>query len=146
MIRVRIIGAGSGTPAGGIISLRPPCFLKLSGTKTVKVLPSSLGVALLVMLPLLYTDVSDSWRLASRRQRLAIGIAGVATELGLAMVATLLWSFLLDGPLRSAAFLVATTTWVSTLAIHCRGGGAALPETSTASSVFAQRVCPACLQ
>ncbi|MEI8395451.1 MAG: HlyD family efflux transporter periplasmic adaptor subunit [Rhodospirillaceae bacterium] len=78
----------------------------------------TMGVALLVLLPVLYTDVSDSWRLTSRRQRLAIAVAGVATELGLALVATLLWSFLPDGPLRSAAFLVATTTWVSTLAIN----------------------------
>lgn len=78
----------------------------------------TMGLALLVLLPVLYTDVSDSWRLVSRRQRLAIAAAGVATELGLALIATFLWSFLPDGPLRSAAFLVATTTWVSTLAIN----------------------------
>ena len=78
----------------------------------------TMGVALLVMLPVLYTDVSDSWRLSSRRQRMAIGVAGVTAELGLALIATFLWSFLPDGPLRSAAFLVATTTWVSTLAIN----------------------------
>ncbi|MEI7608851.1 MAG: site-2 protease family protein, partial [Rhodospirillaceae bacterium] len=78
----------------------------------------TMGVALLVMMPVLYTDVSDSWRLPSRRQRMAIGVAGVAAELGLALIATFLWSFLPDGPLRSAAFLVATTTWVSTLAIN----------------------------
>ena len=78
----------------------------------------TMGVALLVMMPVLYTDVSDSWRLSSRRQRMAIGVAGVAAELGLALIATFLWSFLPDGPLRSAAFLVATTTWVSTLAIN----------------------------
>jgi len=78
----------------------------------------TMGVALLVMWPMLYTDVSDSWRLVSRRQRLLIGVAGVATELALALIATFLWSFLPDGPARSAAFLVATTTWVSTLAIN----------------------------
>ncbi len=78
----------------------------------------TMGVALLVMLPVLYTDVNDTWRLTSRRQRLAVGIAGVAAELGLAFIATFLWSFLPDGTLRSAAFLVATTTWVTTLAIN----------------------------
>ena len=51
-------------------------------------------------------------RLTSRRKRMAIGIAGVTAELGLAFIATFLWSFLPDGALRSAAFLVATTTWV----------------------------------
>jgi len=78
----------------------------------------TMGVALLVLWPVLYTDVSDSWRLPGRRQRLLIGAAGVATELALALIATFLWSFLPDGPARSGAFLVATTTWVSTLVIN----------------------------
>lgn len=78
----------------------------------------TMGVALLVLWPVLYTDVTDSWRLVSRRQRLLIDAAGVMTELMLALVATFLWSFLPDGPSRSAAFLVATTTWITTLAIN----------------------------
>ena len=78
----------------------------------------SMGVAFLVMMPVLYTDTSDAWRLSSRRQRLAIGAAGVATELCLAALATLAWSFLPDGPARSAAFLIATVTWIGTLAIN----------------------------
>ncbi len=78
----------------------------------------TMGLALLVLWPVLYTDASDAWRLVSRQQRLLIGVAGVATELGLALIATFLWSFLPDGPARSAAFLVATTTWVSTLAVN----------------------------
>lgn len=79
---------------------------------------SSLGVALLVMMPVLYTDTSSAWRLASRRQRLAIGAAGMMTELAIAAWATLAWSFLPDGMLRSAAFMLATTTWIMTLAIN----------------------------
>ena len=60
----------------------------------------------------------DAWRLVSRRQRLLIGAAGVLTELGLALIATFLWSFLPDGPARSATFLVATTTWITSVAIN----------------------------
>jgi len=78
----------------------------------------TMGVAFVVLVPMLYTDVSDAWRLPSRRQRLLIGAAGVLTELGLALVATFLWSFLPDGPVRSAAFLVATTTWITSIAIN----------------------------
>jgi putative peptide zinc metalloprotease protein len=78
----------------------------------------TMGVAFLVLWPVLYTDTSDAWRLVSRRRRLAIGIAGMATELGLALIATLLWSFLPDGPARSAAFALATVTWVATLLIN----------------------------
>ncbi len=78
----------------------------------------SMGVALLVLWPVLYTDASDSWRLTSRRQRFIIGAAGMSTELTIAVYATLLWNFLPDGPLRSSVFLLATTTWIVTLLIN----------------------------
>ncbi|RJL16465.1 HlyD family efflux transporter periplasmic adaptor subunit [Pectobacterium polaris] len=79
---------------------------------------ATMGVAFLVMMPVLYTDTSGSWKLTSRRQRMAIGAAGMRTELVLAAWATLAWSFLPDGMLRSAAFMLATTTWIMTLAIN----------------------------
>lgn len=78
----------------------------------------TMGVAFLVLWPVLYTDVTDAWRLKSRRERLRIGAAGMGAELMLAAWATLAWSFLPDGPLRSACFLVATVTWLLTLAIN----------------------------
>jgi len=79
---------------------------------------ASMGIVFMVLWPVLYTDTSDAWRLVSRRQRLAIGAAGMAAELTLAAYATLAWSFLPDGPLRSAAFLLATSTWVLTLLVN----------------------------
>lgn len=78
----------------------------------------TMGVAFLVMWPVLYTDTSDAWKLTSQKQRLFIGLAGMASELIPAVVATFLWSFLPDGPVRSAVFLVATVTWVLTLVIN----------------------------
>lgn len=78
----------------------------------------TMGVAFLVMLPVLYTDTTDAWKLTSRRARMHIGAAGMLAELVLAVVATLLWSFLPDGPLRAGVFLLATSTWLITLAIN----------------------------
>lgn len=78
----------------------------------------TMGVALLVLWPVLYTDASDSWKLVSRRQRLSIGAAGILVELSLAAIATLMWSFMPDGAARSAVFLIATTTWIATLLIN----------------------------
>jgi putative peptide zinc metalloprotease protein len=78
----------------------------------------TVGVALMVMMPVLYSDVSDAYRLSSRRKRLWIAAAGVVAELGLAAVATLLWGFLPDGLLRSLVFVAATTSWVMSLAIN----------------------------
>lgn len=77
-----------------------------------------IGIAFMMLLPMPYTDVTDAWRLPLRRQRLAIGVAGIVVELALAAIATLAWSFLPDGGLRSAAFILATTTWIMTLSIN----------------------------
>lgn len=47
-----------------------------------------------------------------------IALAGVKVELSLAALATLTWSFLPDGPLRTATVLLATTTWLTSLAVN----------------------------
>lgn len=77
-----------------------------------------MGVAFLVMWPMLYTDTGESWRLRSHRQRLAISIAGVSTELALAGLATFFWAILDDGVLRQAMLYLATTAWVLSLALN----------------------------
>jgi putative peptide zinc metalloprotease protein len=78
----------------------------------------SMGVAFMVLWPIPYTDVNEAWKLPDRRARLLISMAGVATELLIAIWATLAWSLLEDGLLRSAVFLLATTTWISTLLVN----------------------------
>jgi len=82
----------------------------------------TMGVAFLVMWPVLYTDTNEAWKLTSSRERLAIGAAGMLGELALAAIALVAWNLLPDtpafGPLRSGAFLLATTTWLLTLAIN----------------------------
>ncbi|MGO2233524.1 MAG: site-2 protease family protein [Marinomonas sp.] len=42
---------------------------------------SSMGIAFLLMTPILYTDTTDAWRLRSRFQRLSIVMAGVKVEI-----------------------------------------------------------------
>ncbi len=78
----------------------------------------AMGVALLVLWPVLWTDVTDSWRLTDRRQRLMIDAAGMTAEVIVAVVASLLWAVLPDGPLRSAVFLLAGSVWLLTLAVN----------------------------
>jgi putative peptide zinc metalloprotease protein len=78
----------------------------------------TMGVAFLVMIPVLYTDTTEAWKVPRRTDRLCIGAAGMLTELALAACATLAWSVLPEGPLRAGAFLLATTTWIGTLAIN----------------------------
>ena len=77
-----------------------------------------MGVALLVMFPMLYTDTSESWKLTRSRERLAIASAGIVTELAIAGLATLAWSLAPDGGVRNALFFLATTSWVLTLLVN----------------------------
>ncbi len=78
----------------------------------------SMGVAFMVLLPLFYTDVSDAWRINDRKARLLIGAGGVFAEMLLACIALLAWSLLPDGPARTAAFMLASATWLTTLAVN----------------------------
>lgn len=78
----------------------------------------TMGLAFLVLWPMAYTDTNEVWKLRNARQRLAVAGAGIATELLIAVWATLAWSLLPDGGLRSAAFMLATTTWLATVAIN----------------------------
>lgn len=78
----------------------------------------TMGVAFLVLWPVAYTDVTDTWKLADRRQRLRVACAGVATELAIAVWATAAWAVLPEGPIRGAAFLLATTTWLSAIIVN----------------------------
>jgi putative peptide zinc metalloprotease protein len=77
-----------------------------------------MGVAFMVLWPMAYTDTNETWRLTDPRHRLQVASAGIATELLIAAWATLAWGLLPDGPARSAAFVLATTSWVATLVIN----------------------------
>ena len=56
-----------------------------------------IGVLFLVFAPCLYCDITDSWTLPDKRQRMAISAAGIFVELVLASIATLLWWATADG-------------------------------------------------
>jgi putative peptide zinc metalloprotease protein len=77
-----------------------------------------MGVAFLVMWPMLYTDTGESWKLPDRKQRFRIAAAGMAAEFALAGFATLAWSLADEGSVKSALFFLATTSWILTLGIN----------------------------
>ena len=78
----------------------------------------TIGIAFMVMMPVLYSDVTDSYRLTSKRKRLLIAAGGVIAELGLAAIALFVWGVLPEGTLRSVAFIVATTSLVMSLVVN----------------------------
>jgi putative peptide zinc metalloprotease protein len=78
----------------------------------------TMGVALIVFWPVLYTDVTDSWKLAKRSQRLLISAAGIITESTLAGISTLGWALSPPGLWQSTFFVVSSVTWISTLVVN----------------------------
>lgn len=79
---------------------------------------ANMGMMWMMIFPFFYTDTTESWKLESRKKRIAIGAAGVMAEMQLAIIATLLWTVLPDSALRYACFYLATAAWVATLAIN----------------------------
>ncbi|MBF0382326.1 MAG: biotin/lipoyl-binding protein [Magnetococcales bacterium] len=78
----------------------------------------TMGVAFMVLFPILYTDTSEVWKLSSRRSRLTIAFAGVGAELIVAVFATLLWNFMPESAYRNGVAMLATVTWTTSLAIN----------------------------
>jgi putative peptide zinc metalloprotease protein len=78
----------------------------------------TIGLAFLVMWPYLYTDTGETWKLGDRRKQLVIASAGMAAELVLAVFSTLLWALAPEGGAKNVFFVLASTTWVMTLAIN----------------------------
>ncbi len=78
----------------------------------------TIGIAMVVMVPMLYSDTSDAWKLPSGRQRAAIGAAGMIVEISLAAVALFAWNFLDDGVVRSLVFIMATTSLLVGIGIN----------------------------
>jgi len=77
-----------------------------------------MGVAFVVMWPMLYTDTGEAWRLPRPSQRLAVASAGILAELALAGLATLGWALADPGATRDALLYLATTGWVLSLALN----------------------------
>lgn len=78
----------------------------------------SMGLAFMVMVPMIYSDMSDTWRLYSKKQRIHVAAAGILNELLMAGICLFIWAFLPEGILRSVCFVIATTSLISSLLIN----------------------------
>jgi len=78
----------------------------------------TMGVAFLVLWPFLYTDTGETWKLADRRKQLVIASAGMGSELVLAVFSTFFWALAPEGGAKNVLFVLASSTWVVTLAIN----------------------------
>ena len=75
-----------------------------------------IGFMMLVMMPAMYCNTSDSWTLPNKWHRIAIGAAGMYVEIVMAAIATFIWWYTQPGALHYLAlnvmFLCSFTTLV----------------------------------
>jgi putative peptide zinc metalloprotease protein len=77
-----------------------------------------MGLAFIILYPVLYTEATAAWRLTDRRQRITIGLAGIAAELALAAIALIAWNFMDPGLLQMAMFNIVAISLIGSLFIN----------------------------
>lgn len=78
----------------------------------------SMGIVLIVLWPILYTDATEAWRLKDRNKRFKIDRAGLMVEFSVAGLSLLLWGILPEGTLKSLFFFLSSTSLISSLLIN----------------------------
>lgn len=73
------------------------------------------GIVLIVMIPLPFVDVTSSWRLPSKWQRIFIAAAGMYAEIFIAAVAAIIWSQCEPGILRTQCYNIILAGSITTL-------------------------------
>lgn len=79
---------------------------------------SVMGIAVMVMYPMLYSETTNAWKLQNRRHRVYIAASGVMAEMVLASVALVLWHILAPGLAQSLCFMVAVVSLMASLAVN----------------------------
>ena len=82
----------------------------------------SMGIVIIVLWPMLYTNVTDGWKLKRRSERFFISVAGIVAELIIAGLSTIGWLVTTPGLAHSVFFVLASVTWISTLVINLNPG------------------------
>ena len=79
---------------------------------------TSIGLAFIVLYPILYTETTNAWKLKNRNQRLVIAAGGMMAELALASVTLILWHVLPPGMAQSLCFMVAIVSMLASLLVN----------------------------
>ncbi len=74
-----------------------------------------MGAMFIMFTPYLYCNVSDSWLLPDKKQRILVTAAGIIVEMSLAIVAAWVWMATAPGLLHQITFNIIFTCSVSTL-------------------------------
>jgi putative peptide zinc metalloprotease protein len=76
------------------------------------------GVMFCVLAPVAYIDVTSTWRLSSRRERIIVAAAGMYAELFVAALAIVAWANTGEGLLHRMCLVIAATASIGTLLVN----------------------------
>ncbi len=79
---------------------------------------SEMGCLLLMFAPCLYCDVTDTWRLSSRWQRIVITLSGIFFELAIAALAMIVWRYTEPGWMHTVAMQIVLVASLGTLLVN----------------------------
>ena len=78
----------------------------------------TIGLAFIILWPIPFCDVTDSWRMNSRSKRLKISASGIITELIIAGIALFIWGISNNSSLKSITFVLSSLSILSTLLVN----------------------------
>lgn len=79
---------------------------------------TSIGLAFIVLYPILYTETTNAWKLKNRNNRLVIAAGGMMAELALASITLILWHYLPPGMGQSLCFMIAIVSMLASLLVN----------------------------
>jgi putative peptide zinc metalloprotease protein len=74
-----------------------------------------MGIGFLIFFPCLYCNTTAAWQLADRRSRMSIALAGILSELVVAILAVYVWYFSKPGLINSVAFYLMAISLASSI-------------------------------
>ncbi len=77
-----------------------------------------MGIALVFFVPRLYSDLTDAWRVSSRKMRFLIDGAGIISELIIGGIAALVWANTMTGTTNTVAYYIFAVSILNTIFIN----------------------------
>ncbi len=77
-----------------------------------------MGIALVFFVPRLYSDLTDAWRVSSRKMRFLIDGAGIISELVIGGIAALVWANTMTGTTNTVAYYIFAVSILNTIFIN----------------------------
>ena len=74
-----------------------------------------MGIGFLIFFPCLYCNTTDAWQLADEKRRMSIALAGILSELVVAVLAVYVWYFSRPGLINSVAFYLMAISIASSI-------------------------------